>query len=421
MNVMEIIFIILIFGINADETNNQNELTYNYSSYNSFIVNTSLNSYSKELTDDDSSVISFFRYSDGDWSRYEYTIQNSLISKTGKSSNLDNSFTYCINSAVLNSGHDVKISDSFITTNADGAIALCTRKDGSITVSQSTISTTDSNSPAFHSYSGYISGENSIIKTKGQNSPAMSVGKNGQISCRKSQITTNGKGSPLIDAKGTVFLNNIIGNASNSQAIIIDGVESLHIETNSNITCSGKGIAEDSSDSCGILIKNTTKNDRVETTFIDIKDSRLEITSDAPMFKVDGATVDFSFSKSNINSKILVEINKVSSKINIYMRGCEVKGDILIDDNTELYIIVQGDGNFTGAINPENKAGYINLYVDEGSFVSLTGNSYVTEYYSKLDDGIKKNSFSLNSEENSSANFGNINRFLFFICLLILM
>jgi hypothetical protein len=207
MNVMEIIFIILIFGINADETNNQNELTYNYSSYNSLIVNTSLNTYSKELTDDDSSVISFFRYSDGDWSRYEYTIQNSLISKTGKSSNLDNSFTYCINSAVLNSGHDVKISDSFITTNADGAIALCTRKDGSITVSQSTISTTDSNSPAFHSYSGYISGENSIIKTKGQNSPAMSVGKNGQISCPKSQITTNGKGSPLIDSKGTIFLN----------------------------------------------------------------------------------------------------------------------------------------------------------------------------------------------------------------------
>ena len=207
MNVMEIIFIILIFGINADETNNQNELTYNYSSYNSFIVNTSLNSYSKELTDDDSSVISFFRYSDGDWSRYEYTIQNSLISKTGKSSNLDNSFTYCINSAVLNSGHDVKISDSSITTNADGAIALCTRKDGSITVSQSTISTTDSNSPAFHSYSGYISGENCTIKTKGQNSPAMSVGKNGQISCPKSQITTNGKGSPLIDSKGTIFLN----------------------------------------------------------------------------------------------------------------------------------------------------------------------------------------------------------------------
>lgn len=139
------------------------------------------------------------------------------------------------------------------------------------------------------------------------------------------------------------------------------------------------------------------------------------------MFKVDGATVDFSFSKSNINSKILVEINKVSSKTNIFMRGCEVKGDILIEDNTELNIIVQGNGNFTGAINPENKAGYINLYVDEGSFVSLTGNSYVTEYYSKLDDGIKKNSFSLNSEENSSANFGNINRLLFFICLLILM
>ena len=86
------------------------------------------------------------------------------------------------------------------------------------------------------------------------------------ISCPKSQITTNGKGSPLIDAKGTIFLNNIIGNASNSQAIIIDGVESLNIGTNSNITCSGKGIAEDSSDSCGILIKNTTKNDRVEST-----------------------------------------------------------------------------------------------------------------------------------------------------------
>jgi hypothetical protein len=141
-----------------------------------------------------------------------FSIDDVTIMKTGKSSNLDESLSYCINSAVLVSGHSITLHRDQVRTSDEGAISLCATHSGRINVYSSTISTQEKNSIAIHaSENSSLSGKDSYISTIGENSPAISGQKGSWISINNCQLYTSKKGSPLLTTLGSLEIKNTNG------------------------------------------------------------------------------------------------------------------------------------------------------------------------------------------------------------------
>ena len=192
--------------------------------------------------------------------------------------------------------------------------------------------------------------------------------------------------------------------------MIIDGKINVQISGGSSLKCSGVGTNSD--DSCGILIKNSSEGNGYEQgtsqnyTYLRIDHSILEISSEtAPLILVDGAYASFQISGgSTIKSKIFLKIKNTSSKIDIFMMSSVIEGDIIADENANLNILIQSGATYKGAINPDGKAGFVNVFIAEGATVELTGDSNVDEFVNS--DQSKKNvitnGFKLDPEEDSS-------------------
>ena len=156
---------------------------------------------------DDSSVLLYVNYEkEPDYHNSEsFSIDDVTIMKTGKSSNLDESLSYCINSAVLVSGHSITLHRDQVRTSDEGAISLCATHSGRINVYSSTISTQEKNSVEMHaSENSSLSGRDSYISTIGENSPAISGQKGSWISINNCQLYTSKKGSPLLTTLGSL-------------------------------------------------------------------------------------------------------------------------------------------------------------------------------------------------------------------------
>lgn len=423
---MKIIFILLIAGTLAEEGE---EPAYNYTLYNTKRVNEKISGTLILQQEEDASALSYYVRNRG----YEtkiYTINGSIIYKSGKSNNLEKTLSLCFNSAILASEYSVNFENSFLNTTDSGSIALCAVDGGKITARNSTIITHSANSNALRAKSGSVSVSHSIIQTLGENSPIFSDEIGSSVSCDGCELYTAKTGSPLVHTKGSCSLRNTNGYAENSQAIIIDGKINVFIQSGTKLKCSGKGTSADSSDACGILIKNSTAGNghQVGTsqnyTSLIINNGSLEITDEtAPMILVDGAYSDFFFTWATIKSKIFLKIKGTSSKINLYMNRCDIKGDIIGDENTHLSISLQSS-NFTGAINPDGKAGYIDFFMSESSTLTLTGNSNFDAYYNadRTKSNVITNSFSMNGVEEDDSSLSILcSKFmlLLLVCLLV--
>ena len=105
---MKIIYIFLIFIISADISFSSESLAYNYTEYPHKYLNKSINSsiIGIQQNEDDSSALLYVEYLENYYNHfsYDFTVKDITILKEGKSTNLENSLSYCINSAVLDSG-----------------------------------------------------------------------------------------------------------------------------------------------------------------------------------------------------------------------------------------------------------------------------------------------------------------------------
>ena len=411
---MKINSFFLIFIISADITIISGAPSYNYSGYSYKFMNQSINSATEiiQKNDDDSSVLLYVNYRRGDYysTGADFKVEGVNIMKTGKSSNLENSLSYCINSAVLDSGLRINLNRTDVKTNDEGAIALCATDEGSMTAYDSSISTLSKNSIGMHaSKKSSVTGRGSSISTTGENSPAMSGQKDTWISAYNCQLYTSKKGSPLFQTLGDLEIKDSYGWARNSHAIIADGSNYIAIN-NTALNCSWEEVGDDASDVSGILLKNTSfdQNSDSDTSSLSFtfKNSFFETNSEiAPMIIVDDSQAYIELRDSKVKSKIFLKIN---SKINIYLYDSDIEGDIIGDENSNMYLELVNT-KFKGAIDPDNKAGYVNIHMISNSNITLTGNSNCDYFYSadQTNSNLIKNSFSLNGleeeEEDSSS------------------
>ena len=326
------------------------------------------------------------------------TLENATITKTGDSTNTENSEFYGVNAGVLTTSNSTTtIKNSTITTNAKGANAVfSTGENAKVYVYDTTIKTTgESSSRGLDStYGGYIEADNVTISTEGGSCATLATDRGeGTVIAKNSVLSTKGAGSPVLYSTGDISIENTKGTATGAQMAVIEGKNTATV-TNSTLSCSGKGNRNEA-DNCGIMIYQSMSGDAGEGTgTFTSKNSTLEITSDssyytsAPFFFVTNtkAVINLEQNTLKYGSGVLLKVAATSEwgqtgsnggEVTFYMTNQEAKGNIEVDNISTLEINLKQGSKLETTINSANTAKSITLNIDSTSTLTLTGDCHV--------------------------------------------
>ena len=336
------------------------------------------------------------------------TVTGAKITKSGDSSNTENSEFNGVNAGVLvQKSSTATIKDADISTSAKGANAVfSTGEDSKIYISDSTITTTGESSARGldATYGGYIEADNVTISTQGGSCATLATDRGeGTVKVKNSKLSTAGAGSPVIYSTGDISITKTTGTATGAQMAVIEGKNSATV-TDSTLTASGKGNRGDT-DNCGVMIYQSMSGDANEGTgnfsatnsTLSI-DSKSDYYKTAPMFFVTNtdAVISLENTKLNFGSGTLLSAkgtsewgNSGSNGGNVTLNASkqELKGNITVDKISTASIKLT-NSTYEGTINGDNTAKSITLKLDKSSKLKLTGDSYVTS----LDNADSSNS-----------------------------
>lgn len=321
------------------------------------------------------------------------------ISKSGDSSNTENSEFYGLNAAVLvQKGSEATIKDTTIETSATGANAIfSTGENATINVSNTKITTTgDSSRGLDATYGGTINANKVTINTSGQHCAAVATDRGeGTVTVKNSTLNTNGKGSPCVYSTGTISVSNSKGTATDSSCAVIEGKNSITLN-NTKLTSYGIGRVDDGIDNCGVMIYQSMSGDASEGTgTFSATDSTLTISKKSkvyetsPMFFITNtdAVINLENTKLNYGSNQLVTVsgndgewgNQGSNGGNLTFNATNqtLNGNISVDNISTASFVLKSS-TITSTINSENNTKEVNLSLDSSSKWVVTGDSYVT-------------------------------------------
>ena len=168
------------------------------------------------------------------------TVSNAVISKSGDALNSDSSRTsdvsddynfYGYNSVIVcvGSGSTATINDCEISAVSTGSNAVFATAGAQIDIDNCEIETTASSSRGVYgTYEGVVNASHMTITTaKAHCAPIATDRGGGYITVTDTIVSASGSGSPCIYSTGQVICTNVIGTAKKSQAIVIEGKNSV--------------------------------------------------------------------------------------------------------------------------------------------------------------------------------------------------
>jgi len=345
------------------------------------------------------------------------SITDSIITKSGDTTNIENSDFYGINSAILVQKDSIAtIKNSKITTSAKGSNAIfATGENAKISISNSTIETLGNNSSRGldATYGGLIEADNITIATKGESSASLATDRGeGTIKVTDSNLTTNGKGSPIIYSTGDISIDNTTGVANSSQMVVVEGKNSATVN-DSILTSSGIG-NRNNVDKAGVMIYQSMSGDSDEglgvfnstNTSLTITE-KSEVYKTAPMFFVTNtdAEINLTNTKLKYGSNILLSVvgtdewgikGENGGNVTMNTNNQTMSGRIIVDNISTLNINLVKT-SYRGTINTSNVAKEVNLKIDKDSIITLTADTYVTslENEDKTNSNIEFNDYKL--------------------------
>lgn len=338
------------------------------------------------------------------------TLTNSKITKTGDTTNSENSEFLGTNAAILTTyGSTAYIINSTIETDATGANAIfATNTDSShsgatIYVNDTTIDTYQDKSRGLDAtYGGTIIANNVTINTRGGSCAAVATDRgDGTVTVSNSVLNTGvdngtGQGSPCIYSTGNITAINSTGTSYGAQIACIEGKNSINL-INSTLSCSGEGNRQENGnyiDLAGIFIYQSMSGDAdVGTAVFTSTNSNLTIlpTSEyyttAPMFYVTNTKGIVTLTNTTVNfgSGTLIKVSNQNQWGTTGSNGGDLTfnaidesltGDIVVGDYSSLSLDLK-DSTYNGAITTSSSA-TSSVTIEAGSTWTLTGDSYVT-------------------------------------------
>lgn len=165
----------------------------------------------------------------------EVTLTGITVDKqAGASSNTENGDFYGINAGLLaKNGANVTISDATITTSAQNGNGVFSYGSGTVVnITDSVITTTKDNSGGIQTTGGgTTNGENLTVKTSGSSSAAIRSDRGGgTVKVAGGSYLTMGYNSPAVYSTADITVKDATLTAENSEALVIEGKNSLSLE-----------------------------------------------------------------------------------------------------------------------------------------------------------------------------------------------
>ena len=302
------------------------------------------------------------------------TLKDSTVTRTSsESKGGDNSSFYGVGAALLDTDGTLYVSNADIDTDASGAAGIFAYGDGVVYAADSDIKTTQDTSGGIHAAGG------------------------GTMVVDGGSYTSNGTGSPAVYSTADIAVNNADLTAYGSEAVCIEGLNSLHL-FDTDLT---GNMSDDEQNDCTwnvILYQSMSGDSEVGNSTFEMDGGTLT-AKNGGMFYTTNTESTFVLSNVDINyaddNAFFLRCTGNNNKRGWGQTGAngadclfgandqEMQGDIIWDSISQLDLYMTGS-TLTGAVvDDETYAGnggdgYCNLYIDKASTWIVTGDSTVS-------------------------------------------
>ena len=160
------------------------------------------------------------------------TLKDSTVTRTSsESKGGDNSSFYGVGAALLDTDGTLYVSNADIDTDASGAAGIFAYGDGVVYAADSDIKTTQDTSGGIHAAGGgTLYAWDLNVETNGASAAAIRSDRGGgTMVVDGGSYTSNGTGSPAVYSTADIAVNNADLTANGSEAVCIEGLNSLHL------------------------------------------------------------------------------------------------------------------------------------------------------------------------------------------------
>ena len=335
------------------------------------------------------------------------TLDGVTVDKSaGATSNTEDGDFYGMNAALLAmNGATVTIKNATVTSSAQNGNGVFSYGSGTtVNISDSTITTTADNSGGIQTTGGgTTSASNLVVETSGNSSAAIRSDRSGgTVNVSGGAYTSNGYNSPAVYSTADITVKNANLTANNSEALVIEGKNSITLED-----CYVTGNMSDT--------KGTNSSENVHNVMIyqsmsgdaDVGTSVFSMTggslvgSSGDMFYITNTHCLLTLSGVNIvnndaDGALLRVVGNSASRgwgtagsngaqVEFAADGQTLAGDIIVDTISNLTMTMKNGSTFTGTINVVDNAeggtavsDNAIVTIENGCTWSLTGNCTLT-------------------------------------------
>lgn len=315
----------------------------------------------------------------------------------------DNASFYGVSAAVLGTGGTAYVSDSDITTDAEGGAGIFSYGDATVYASDSTIKTSKGASGGIHAADGgTLYAWDLDVTTAGQSSAAIRSDRGGgKMVVDGGSYTSTGKGSPAIYSTADITVNDADLTAKGSEAICIEGKNAVRL-FDSSLT---GNMPDDSQNDCtwNVILYQSMSGDSEEGTSEFEMDGGEITAKNGGMFYTTNTSskfvlkdVDITYADENdfflkatgnSNQRGWGQSGSNGADCDFTAINQDMEGDVIWDKISTLDFYMTDGSTLTGAVVKDNsnagsgKGGKCSVYIDKDSTWTVTGDSTVTNLY----------------------------------------
>ncbi len=332
------------------------------------------------------------------------TLKNIDVTRTSSdSTGGDNSSFYGVGAAVLTTNGTSYISNSKITTNAAGGAGIFSYNTGTVYALDTTIKTQQSTSGGLHvAGGGTLYAWDINIETSGQSSAAIRSDRGGgKMVVDGGTYISNGIGSPAIYSTADVIVNNAELTANSSEAVCIEGLNSIHL-FNSNLT---GNMNDDSQNDCTwnvILYQSMSGDSEIGNSTFEMNGGTLKAKNGGMFYTTNTEStitlknVDISYASDsefflrctgNNNQRGWGTSGSNGADCLFTAINQKMEGDIIWDSISKLDFYMTDKSTLKGAFKDDETYagdggdGYCNVYIEKGSTWTVTGDSTINNLF----------------------------------------
>ena len=329
------------------------------------------------------------------------SIKNSTITReSSDSQGGDNSSFYGVGAAILATDGEAYVSNSTIDTDAKGAAGLFAYGDGTVYAANDTITTTQDTSGGIHAAGGgTLYAWDMTVETNGESSAAIRSDRGGgTMVVDGGTYTSNGIGSPAIYSTADISVNNATLTANGSEAICIEGLNSIHLY-DSDLT---GNMSDNKQNDCTwnvILYQSMSGDSEVGNSTFEMNGGSLTAKNGGMFYTTNTEStitlsdVDITYADDNdfflkctgnSNQRGWGESGNNGADCLFTAIKQEMQGDVVWDSISQLDFYMTDGSTLTGAVTDdesnagEGGDGYCNLYIGKDSTWTVTGDSTLT-------------------------------------------